>query len=594
MSKILLGGGVSIDLATLVDSRMLIQANSGGGKSWAIRRIIEQSFGKVQIIVLDPEGEFGNLRSEFDFVYAGKGGDAPVESRSATLLAHRLLELKASAIIDLYELQPQERKHFVKLFCEAMVNAPKELWHECLVIIDEAHIFAPEKGESEAMGAVIDLATRGRKRGFCAVLATQRLPKLNKDAAAECNNKLIGRASQDIDRKRAAEELGFSSKEDIRSLRDLEPGEFYAFGPAISREVIKIRIGDVTVKPPPRGTARAFKTPPPSSRVRQILAKLKDLPQEAAQEAKTVKELKDALTAAHRQIGALERAPKTSSDLPMGVSQWREHGKKNGYWDFFERHMLEQRDKDWKKLMHLWEECTNGLIGVFKSAHANFDIKFRPPLEPNGTHPFSASAKMLKDSPISLLHNLEMDRLERTIHSPVMFPKREMPYDEARKEFGEYKIDTLGKGEREILNAIGQHEEGIMTEHIAVLTGYKQTSRRVYLQRLTAGGYATQSNGVYTATQEGIDALGDGFRPLPTSGLALREHFMQTLPEGEKKVLYAIMAGNDDTAQGVSREYIEQETGYKTTSVRVYIRRLTARKAVETVGGLVRVTEKLQ
>jgi DNA helicase HerA-like ATPase len=37
------------------------------------------------------------------------------------------------------------------------------------------------------------LATRGRKRGFCAVAATQRLSKLHEGRAAECNNKLIGR-----------------------------------------------------------------------------------------------------------------------------------------------------------------------------------------------------------------------------------------------------------------------------------------------------------------------------------------------------------------------------------------------------------------
>lgn len=300
--KVKLNSEISIDLPTLIETRLLVQANSGGGKSYAIRRIIEQAFGKVQIIVLDPEGEFVNLRSKYDFVYAGKGGDAPVESRSATLLAHRLLETKASTIIDLYELPPQERKHFVRLFCEAMVNAPKELWHEVLLIIDEAHVFAPEKGESEAMGPVIDLATRGRKRGYCVVLATQRLPKLNKDAAAECNNKLIGRASQDIDRKRAAEELGFTTKEQILSLRDLEPGEFYVFGPAVSREVQKIKIGEVTVKPPLRGSARSFKAPPPSAKVKAILAELVDLPEAAEKEAKTVKELKAALMSTKQEL----------------------------------------------------------------------------------------------------------------------------------------------------------------------------------------------------------------------------------------------------------------------------------------------------
>jgi DNA helicase HerA-like ATPase len=114
--KIKLNKDTSIDLDKLIETRMLIQANSGGGKSYTIRRIIEQAFGHVQIIVIDPEGEFGNMRSKYDFVYIGKDGDSPAESRSAALLARRLLELKASAIIDLYELPPHERKRFVRLF----------------------------------------------------------------------------------------------------------------------------------------------------------------------------------------------------------------------------------------------------------------------------------------------------------------------------------------------------------------------------------------------------------------------------------------------------------------------------------------------
>lgn len=306
-NKVMLNNNTPIDLRKLIDSRLLVQANSGGGKSWAIRRLIEQAFGKVQIIVLDPEGEFINLREKFDFVYAGKGGDAPVEPRSAAMLAKKLLELKASAIVDLYELNPQDRKRFVRYFCDAMVNADKKLWHDCLVIIDEAHVFAPEKGESEAMGPVIDLATRGRKRGYSVVLATQRLPKLAKDAAAECNNKLIGRASQDIDRKRASEELGFTTKEQVLSLRDLEPGEFYAFGPAISREVRKIVIGDVAVKPPKRGTVKHGRPPKPTAKIRGILSALKDLPKEAEQELQTTAQLKSEIVNLKREIATIKR-----------------------------------------------------------------------------------------------------------------------------------------------------------------------------------------------------------------------------------------------------------------------------------------------
>jgi hypothetical protein len=48
VSRIELGAGLRFDLDVLVDTRLLIQANSGGGKSRTIRRILEQTHGKVQ------------------------------------------------------------------------------------------------------------------------------------------------------------------------------------------------------------------------------------------------------------------------------------------------------------------------------------------------------------------------------------------------------------------------------------------------------------------------------------------------------------------------------------------------------------------
>lgn len=282
----------------LLAGKLLVQANSGGGKSWLVRRIVEQSYGKVQIIVIDPEGEYGTLREKFDFILAGKGGDTPADPRSAALLARKLLELKASAIIDIYELHPQDRKKFVRLFLDSMVNAPKELYNDVLVVLDEGHMFAPENGESESANAVIDMASRGRKRGYSLVLATQRISKLSKDVAAECNNKLIGRTSLDIDRKRAADELGITNKEQVLALRTLQPGEFFAFGPAISDEVVKIKVGDVQTSIPKVGSK--LKVVPPTEGIKKVLAKLADLPAEAEEELRTVSDLR-------RKVGDLTR-----------------------------------------------------------------------------------------------------------------------------------------------------------------------------------------------------------------------------------------------------------------------------------------------
>jgi len=283
----------------------LIQANSGGGKSWAIRKLLEATHGHVQQIVLDIEGDFGSLREKFDFIIAGKGGDIPAHPRSAEMMAHKVLELHADIIIDLYELKQHDRIRFVRLFLEAMINAPKTMWHPCIVVIDEAHIFAPEKGQAESLGAVIDLETRGRKRGYCGVLATQRLSKLHKDAAAECNNKLIGRTGLDIDLRRAADELGLGVR-DYVGLRELEPGEFYAFGPAISKQVIKGRIGAVVTHHPQAGKRALVHAPAPTEKVKTALAKLMDLPREAEEDLRDREELRAKVRQLQAEVRRLE------------------------------------------------------------------------------------------------------------------------------------------------------------------------------------------------------------------------------------------------------------------------------------------------
>lgn len=48
------GAAVAIDVDRLIKSRTLLTANSGGGKSWALRRLLEQTHGTVQQLVLDP------------------------------------------------------------------------------------------------------------------------------------------------------------------------------------------------------------------------------------------------------------------------------------------------------------------------------------------------------------------------------------------------------------------------------------------------------------------------------------------------------------------------------------------------------------
>ena len=62
------GAPVQLDVEELLATRLLVQGNSGSGKSHLLRRILEQSASVVQQVVIDPEGDFVSLAEPFGHV----------------------------------------------------------------------------------------------------------------------------------------------------------------------------------------------------------------------------------------------------------------------------------------------------------------------------------------------------------------------------------------------------------------------------------------------------------------------------------------------------------------------------------------------
>ena len=87
------GEAVALDLEALIGTHLCIQANSGGGKSGTIRRLLEITHGKLQHIVLDVEDEFYTLREKFEYMIAGgDNGDCAATVSNADKLALMILE----------------------------------------------------------------------------------------------------------------------------------------------------------------------------------------------------------------------------------------------------------------------------------------------------------------------------------------------------------------------------------------------------------------------------------------------------------------------------------------------------------------------
>ena len=269
------GEAVALDLEALIGTHLCIQANSGGGKSGTIRRLLEITHGKLQHIVLDVEDEFYTLREKFEYMIAGgDNGDCAATVNNADKLALMILRTGFSAIVQINGLSMDDRREFIGRFLSALIAAPKDLWRPALVILDEAQSYAPQVGKVESSDGVLQLMTLGRKRGFTGVLATPRAASIHKDATGPVNNWLMGRVGQPADRRAVADALGFSANSpEARGLQKMVRREFWAFGPALCSEPRKMKVGEIETTAVKAGQA-APPTPPAPAAMKRILAEL--------------------------------------------------------------------------------------------------------------------------------------------------------------------------------------------------------------------------------------------------------------------------------------------------------------------------------
>ena len=269
----------------LIGSRAVIQGASGAGKTYAIRRILETTHGRMQHIVFDVEDELFTLRERFDYVLiGGDGADAPLSEDTAGELAITLLELGVSAILQLNDLGLAGQRRVIARFLSGLMKAPRPLWHPVLITLDEAHRYAPQSAPVESSEAIVNLATAGRKRGFGALFATQRLSQLSKDVLGQCPNRIMGRVDQALDRRVAADTLGFAaSSAEAQSLMQLSH-EFWVVGPAFAPQPRRMRFSPAVTTHLSAGHDNV-PPPPTPQKLRALLGRLNRIAAESKPEA---------------------------------------------------------------------------------------------------------------------------------------------------------------------------------------------------------------------------------------------------------------------------------------------------------------------
>ena len=306
---------VAVDLDKLLAHKLAIQGNSGSGKSWLLRTLLEGTHGQVQHLIIDPEGEYRTLREVFDdYLILGREGDLSVTPESVGAAVRSLVPAGANLILDLSDYGESERDAICAAAVVSLMALKRQAGRHLLVVCDEVQTLAPQSSSSGAsLSALTDLALRGRKRGFGLVISTQRLAMVNKNLLAMCSNRLFGLTTLGNDLRRAAEELGFNARERSR-LKTLSPGEFFAFGPAVSQEVVKVRSAPVRSTHPTPGSVIP-PTPPAGEALSKLLSKLRVEPEGGEQEPSTAPPLREADIKARVDAAVAEVRGEVSAEI---------------------------------------------------------------------------------------------------------------------------------------------------------------------------------------------------------------------------------------------------------------------------------------
>jgi hypothetical protein len=176
-----------------------VLAKRRAGKSYCAAKLTEQMLGAgLQVVVVDPKGDWYGLRSSADgkspglpiLILGGEHADIPLDVNAGEAVARFLVEQRVTALVDLSMFRKHELATFMAIFLETLyrLKAKEQFRTPMMLIIDEADAVAPQrpqKGEERMLGACEDIVRRGGQRGIGCLMATQRAAVLNKNVLTQ-------------------------------------------------------------------------------------------------------------------------------------------------------------------------------------------------------------------------------------------------------------------------------------------------------------------------------------------------------------------------------------------------------------------------
>lgn len=222
-----------------------------------------------------------------------------------------------ASIIDMKGVEPEIQAMIVAKLCTELFEARKNgRIPPCMLVLEEAHNFCPERGFDKTISTEIlrTIASEGRKFGLGLLVISQRPARVDKNVLSQCNTQIIMRVTNANDLKalsKGIEGLSGGLEEEIKRL---PPGVAMVVSNKIERPILV----EVRVRKSKHGGASAAiergfsytEAPPEETRVPETSA-----PEPTVTEASGIKH-QDAEPVTAKQIltGITRKPQKTSTE----------------------------------------------------------------------------------------------------------------------------------------------------------------------------------------------------------------------------------------------------------------------------------------
>ncbi len=553
-----------------------ILAVRGAGKSNLAAVMAEEMWkAGLPFVVVDPVGSWWGLRSSGDGkgpglalpIFGGRQADVPLEKTGGQLLADLVVDQRLSCVLDVSEFSEGDKVRFLVDFAERLYRRNTDPLH---LFLEEADDYAPQRPfreQARLLGAWENIVRRGRARGLGITMVTQRSAALNKNVLTQIETLFVLRTTSPQDRKAIAAWVEYhgQARELLESLPGLESGEAWVWSPSWLRIMKRVHVRR-------RETFDSGATPknthggrPPATKADVDLAAVRARMADTIERAKTEdpRELR-------RRVAELEAQLRTRAAAPAAKPP---------------RNVAVLRPGELRRVEVAVQRLRDGAAALLtRHAHQVDQLSQRMQV-------VVTEAELLRQS-LEKVTGAAAPR--RDTSAPAAAPRAGGPRKDVtparRASTNGHEGRGLAAGERVVLTAAAQHgERGVYRDQLSVLTGYRRSSRDTYLQRLRAAGLVEERMGAVVATLAGVTALGADFEPLPT-GPALRAYWLERLPRGEARILTELI---EAYPRAVSRETLDERTGYKRSARDTYLQRLAARRLVTMARGEVTAREEL-